>query len=145
MNDSFCKTYKASKKGFYKYVMLFITILPVILFVVDSKEFLAKPAGIVVLFAVIALLYWIYFDTYYKIENNTLYYKTAFLKGEIAINTIKEINAGKTLYAGYKPAVGIKGLIIKFEKYNEIYIAPKSNDEMIADLLKLNPDIRITK
>ncbi|MCB9173471.1 MAG: PH domain-containing protein [Flavobacteriales bacterium] len=144
MSASFSKKYKASKKGFYKYIMWFMTLLPFILFFVDSKEFLAKPAGIVVLFAAIGLLYWLYFDTYYKIENNLLFYKTAFIKGDIDILKIKEIEAGKTLFVGYKPAIGTKGMIIRSGKFNnEIYIAPINNQEMIDDLLKINPEIII--
>lgn len=145
MKASFSKRYKASKKGIFKYIMILMTIFPFVLFFMDSQEFLAKPVGIIVLFAAIGLLYWLYFGTYYKIENNLLFYKSAFLKGEIAIASIREINVGKTLYAGYKPAIGIKGLIIQYEKYNEIYIAPESNEEMIADLLQLNPEIVVKK
>lgn len=142
MSVSFSKTYKASKKGLYKYIVILMTLLPFYLFIVDSEEFLAKPAGIVVLFVVIGFLYWMYFDTYYKIENNLLYYKTGFLKGDIDILKIREIEAGKTLFVGYKPAIGMYGLIIRYGKFkDEIYIAPISNQEMIDDLLKLNPEI----
>ena len=46
------------------------------------------------------------------------------------------------MWTGIKPALAKKGLIIKY-KYNEIYIAPQSNAELVADLLYINPEIKI--
>jgi hypothetical protein len=86
---------------------------------------------------------WIYIDTIYKIENNELIYRSGFLKGKIEIQNIKEILKGKTMWSGIKPALAGKGLIIKYNKYEEIYVAPVNNDEMIADLLKINSEIKI--
>ena len=87
------------------------------------------------------LLIWIYVDTSYKIENDKFKYHSAFLRGEIEISKIREIAQGKTLYSGIKPALATNGIIIRYEKYNEIYVAPENNDILIADLLKLNASI----
>lgn len=46
------------------------------------------------------------------------------------------------MWAGTKPALAKNGLIIK-HKYNEVYIAPQSNAELVADLLYINPKIKI--
>jgi hypothetical protein len=93
----------------------------------------------------LVLIFWIYFDTFYKIENNELIYRSGFLRGKIKIPTIKEIIIGKTIYSGIKPALAKNGLIIKFNKYEEIYIAPINNNELISDLLKKNSEIKITE
>ncbi len=47
------------------------------------------------------------------------------------------------MWSGIKPALARNGLIIRYHKYDEIYIAPESNDEMIDDLMKLNPSIKV--
>jgi len=49
------------------------------------------------------------------------------------------------MWSGTKPALARNGLIIKFNKYDEIYIAPERNNELISDLLKVNPEIKITE
>jgi len=89
------------------------------------------------------LLIWIYFDTYYIIDGQILKYHSAFIKGEIEISNIREVVKGKTSWVGIKPALARKGLIIKFNKFDEIYISPISNDMMISDLIEINPNIKI--
>ena len=91
-----------------------------------------------------ALLLWIYFGTSYQLTNTDLLYRSGPIRGKIRIDEIREIVTGKTLYAGLKPATAGKGLIIKFRKYDEIYISPLSNEVFIAEILKRNPDIVIT-
>ena len=44
-----------------------------------------------------------------------------------------------------KPATALKGLIIKYNKYDEIYISPKTNESFVAEILKLNPEVKINR
>lgn len=67
------------------------------------------------------------------------------MKGEIEISKIREIIKGKTIWTGVRPALATKGLIIKYNKYNEVYIAPENNDKVIEDLLKINEQIIISE
>lgn len=100
---------------------------------------------VVIPFMIIAaLLLWIYFGTHYQLTDTELIYRSGPLRGRIPLNRIREIVKGKTLYAGIKPATAGKGLIIKFGKYDEIYISPNSNDSFIAEILKRNPEIIIS-
>ena len=61
------------------------------------------------------------------------------------IPEIREIAKGKTMYAGLKPATASKGLIIKFGKYDEIYISPATNELFVSEILKRNPEIVVSK
>ncbi len=45
---------------------------------------------------------------------------------------MKEILKGKTKRVGIKPALGRNGLIIKYIKFDAIYTAPESNDELMS-------------
>ncbi|WP_262713030.1 PH domain-containing protein [Subsaximicrobium wynnwilliamsii] len=72
-------------------------------------------------------------------------YRSGFLRGTAEIPNIKEIVKGKTMWSGMIPALAKNGLIIKFNAYDEIYIAPENNDDMISDLLKVNSQIKITE
>lgn len=101
---------------------------------------------IVIPFALISvLLLWIYFGTKYELTDTELIYRSGPLRGKIPIYQIREIVRGKTLYAGIKPATATKGLIVRFGKYDEIYISPDSNDRFVAEILKRNPKIIISE
>lgn len=92
-----------------------------------------------------ALLLWIYFGTHYTLTDSTLIYRSGPLRGKIPLNEIREIVKGKTLYTGIKPATAGGGLIIKFRKYDEIYISPDSNDAFISEIAKRNREIVISE
>ena len=92
---------------------------------------------------VVVLLFWMFFGTNYQLTKNELIYRCGPIKGKIKINRITEIIKGKTLWVGLKPATSRKGLIIKYDKYNEIYISPNTNESFIAELLILKSDIKI--
>lgn len=137
------KIYKANRKGFINYLLIVSVLFPVVIFFLDLNTFSEKPFIMLPLLSPIIILFWIYFDTYYQIENDQLIYRCGFLRGKVEIPKIKEITKGKTMWVGVKPALAKNGLIIRFSAYDEIYIAPQSNGEMIADLLKVNPNINI--
>ncbi|MGO3182207.1 MAG: PH domain-containing protein [Aequorivita sp.] len=123
-----------------------LSILIAIVVYITTDDFSwANLLILLVVSAVIGLILWIYFDTSYLIRKNKLYYKSGPFRGNIEINNIYEIIKGKTMWAGLKPATAQKGLIVKYNKYNEIYISPKNNDSFIAELLKLNSRIEITE
>lgn len=94
---------------------------------------------------VIALMFWLYFGTYYELSNNQLLYRSGPINGKIEISRIREISKGKTLWVGLKPATAKNGLIVKYDKYNEIYISPKTNESSIEKILELNSEIKITE
>lgn len=139
------KIYKANRKGFINYLLIGSVILPIVVFFLDKNTFSEKPFILLPLLSPLILIFWIYFDTSYKIENNELIYRSGFLRGKIKILNIKEILKGKTMWSGIKPALARNGLIIKYNKYDEIYISPENNDELISDLIKLNSEIKITE
>ncbi len=139
------KTYKANRKGFINYLLIAFLVLPICIFFLDKETFIEKPFILLPLLSPFILIIWIYFGTWYKIEKDKLIYRSGFLRGEIEIPRIKEIIKGKTMWSGIKPALAQKGLIIKYNRYDEIYIAPQSNDEIITDLLKINSTINIVE
>lgn len=137
------KIYKANRKGFINYLLIGSVVLPIVVFFLAKNAFTEKPFILLPLLTPFILIFWIYSDTLYKIENNELIYRSGFLRGKIEILNIKEIMKGKTMWSGIKPALARKGLIIKYNKYDKIYVAPENNDEMISDLLKINSEIKI--
>jgi len=98
----------------------------------------------ILLLLVGGLLLWLYFGTEYELTQSELKYKSGPLRGKIALEKISEIIKGKTMWTGIKPATAKNGLIIKYGKYNEIYISPNTNDTFVSKILELKNDIKIT-
>ena len=73
-----------------------------------------------------------------------LSYKSGPIRGQIEISRVREIVVGKTLWLGLKPATARNGIIVKYDKYNELYKSPETNDLFIQHLLKLDKGIKIT-
>lgn len=100
----------------------------------------------IVMLGVLALLLWSYFGTYYTLsKDNGLTYRSGLFSGTIKIERITEIIKGKTMWVGLKPATSRNGLIIKYDKYNEIYISPNTNESFVKKILELKSDIKITE
>jgi hypothetical protein len=140
MSVSFHKKYKAKKGWLIVATILFLIVLPIVLYLFEDEN--PDLLTFLLIYSLpMGLLFWMYFDTSYQIMNDKIYYRCAFLKGEIEIASIKELEVGATMYVGLKPALAFKGIIIKYGKYDDIYIAPENNDELANDLLAINPSI----
>ena len=137
------KIYKSKRGSLILILIIGVVLLFLIILFLQKRHLLENPLPLLILFLPMILLIWIYFDTYYIIDGQILKYHSAFIKGEIEISNIREVVKGKTSWVGIKPALARKGLIIKFNKFDEIYISPISNDMMISDLIEINPNIKI--
>jgi hypothetical protein len=100
---------------------------------------------IILVFGVVGLLFWMYFGTNYELSKDGFIYRNGPINGKISVNRITEIVKGKTLWVGLRPATSRKGLIVKYDKYNEIYISPKTNEAFIEKILELNNKIKISE
>jgi hypothetical protein len=137
------KIYRSPKDKLILNLIIAFMLLPVMVFVIDRGYFAENPFALLPLLLPLILILWVYFDTYYIIDGQNLKYHSAFLRGEIDIMKIREIVKGKTVWVGIKPALARKGLTIKFNRFDEIYISPAFNDDMISELIKINPDIKV--
>jgi hypothetical protein len=137
------KIYKAKKGSLIHIIILLLVGLPFFIYLIDSETIEAYPIILLPLISPLIFILWFYLGTSYKLESDQLYYKSGFIKGRIPIFEIREIQKDTTLWAGLKPALSSGGIIIKFGKFDEIYIAPENNEELIKDLLKINPLIKI--
>jgi hypothetical protein len=124
--------------------VIIIIIIALLLFAV-----LSAVNGIYIITGILTVVtvyfIWMLFDTYYTLEDGALLYKCALIKGSIAIDTITEIVKGKTQYSGVKPALASKGLIVKYNRWDDIYISPKDAGLFIDRLKEINPDIKVTE
>ena len=100
--------------------------------------------SVLILLLVCGFLLWSYYGTYYELTQMHIKYNCGPIKGKVEIKEIREIIKGQTLWVGLKPATARKGLIIKYGKFDEIYISPETTDGFINRLLELNDAIKIT-
>ena len=100
--------------------------------------------SVLILLLVCGFLLWSYYGTYYELTQTQLKYNCGPIKGAVEVKEIREIIKGQTLWVGLKPATARKGLIIKYGKFDEIYMSPETTDEFINRLLELNDAIKIT-
>jgi hypothetical protein len=94
---------------------------------------------------VFILLTWIFFGTHYVLNHQSLSYTSGPFRGKIEIASIREIIVGQTLWVGLKPATARKGLLIKYNKYDELYISPITNASFIESILNLKSDIKVSQ
>ena len=81
--------------------------------------------------------------TYYRISNDKLYYRNGLIGGSLEIKKIRKLKVNQTHWVGFKPALATRGIIIIYNKYDEIYVSPRQRDEFIQSLLAINPQINL--
>lgn len=130
--------------GFLWLVVIFLIIIP--FFPENTEETGASIViGFVVLYSISGMFVWMLLDTNYKIKNNELFYCSGPVRGSIEIKTIRKIERWNKWYvmSFIKPALHKDGLIIYYEKFNDIFISPKNKEDFIAALREINPDIEV--
>lgn len=90
-----------------------------------------------------ALLLWVWFGTYYIIEDQQLLYRSGPIHGVIDIASINKITVDKTSFVGLKPSLDSRGCVIAYNKYDEIYLSPKDQSGFVQQLVKINPAIEV--
>ena len=130
-------------KWVYAILIIFLIVLTIPALLEDSYEPLIAISSIdLVLFL---FLFWTYRTTNYTINDTILHWKSGPFHGKIVINSITKINHhnGIIVPTFWKPALSHIGLIITYNKFDDIYISPENSTEFIAQLLKTNPNITI--
>lgn len=95
-------------------------------------------------FAAVAFLLWLWYGTSYRIDDTYVHYRSGPFRGKITINTVREVQRDVTLWVGFRPALARKGIIVKYNKYDEIYFSPDNNDAFISALRKVSAEIAVT-
>lgn len=90
---------------------------------------------------VTGLVVWIYFTTYYVIEDDTLRVRSAFINKLIPIYDIRSIK--QTFNPLSSPALSMDRLEILYETHSTVLISPENRDVFLEELKKRNPSIRI--
>ena len=104
---------------------------------------IADSVAIGIWLLVAAYYTWQWFGTFYEIRNGELFYRSGFTKGSIQISKIRKIETHTRSWANTNAAIANKGMMITYNKWDEVYIAPKDEAAFLAALLQINPEIEI--
>jgi len=134
--------FPAKKKGFFIYPLV-TSLIPLVILYAHEGDLKDIAFELLLSLLPVALLIWVYFSTTYKVEGHYFHYRSAFIKGRIDILSITRLDVGKSLWVGTKPALGRKGIIITYNRFDEIYIAPLSNSDVVKELMRIHPSIEV--
>lgn len=99
--------------------------------------------GYVVLATTLLLVFFFSKTTRYLIEGDKLIVKSAWIVYEkIDIGAIRRIErSGSVLSA---PALSLDRIVVKYNKFDEVYLSPKDKQAFARDLQSVNPAIEIS-
>jgi hypothetical protein len=135
------KSYRVKKGKGIKLLLVIFALLPLLIYLIEKPGLDQKLWLILLSIIPFVVVSWVFFGTSYWIDNHRFHYRSGFLKGNLDIHQISQVEMNKTLWSGLKPAMASNGMIIKM-KYDEIYVAPEDDEEMIGDFLRINPEIK---
>lgn len=99
-----------------------------------------------ILFSLIIPVYslWMWFGTNYVIADKLLIARSGPMLFKVPINQIKVIRLNQNAFGKlWKLSTSWRTMLIEYNKTESIFISPVGQDEFIADLMKINPDIEI--
>lgn len=118
-----------------------------LLLVLLAREFWTSgftvSTGVVCLLqlAVLGLLLWFWFGTRYTLDGSTLFYTAGPVHGSIDVHRITRIKTSQRLWSGLRPALGFHGVVVCYNRWDEIYLSPKDKERFIAQLRAVNEAI----
>ncbi|MFM2229653.1 MAG: hypothetical protein RL607_911 [Bacteroidota bacterium] len=137
--------YFSSKNRFTTWILWGLVVgMSVLLVNAYRENNLSWPAGIVMGLVTLFIL-WVLLDTRYVLRNNILLYRSGPIRGRIAVDHIRKIRKHSGLFVPVtlKPALDVKGFIITYNQFDDIFVSPKNADAFLDELVKINPEIEV--
>ncbi|CAM4097187.1 MULTISPECIES: PH domain-containing protein [Flavobacterium] len=139
--------YRSSISIFNKVILyaIIILLIGVIISSTNFKDTIAVIISFIINGSCIGLLFWILINTKYTIKNSQINCYSGPFKKTIKIDTINRIDFhdGIIIPVSLKLALNSEGIIIRYNKFDDIYISPKQNKKFINELIAINPNIQI--
>jgi hypothetical protein len=76
----------------------------------------------------------IYKTTYFRLEEDYLFCKSLVFTKEISYSSIRKIERQKGIYAGIKFSTAWKGIIVHYNKYDELLISPENEELFLGKI-----------
>ena len=142
------KVFKARTDALFNGLMIFsiaVCVLPIWPLLRSGISGIEELITFVILAATTLMMISFYTHTYYQIDGDELRWRSSILFGKFSVSSIREVVVNQTLWVGTKPATARNGVIIYYNKYDEIYYSPADNEAFLAALLEINPEIEVVR
>ena len=142
------KVFRTRTDALFNGLMIFsiaLCVIPMWPFLRSGISGIEAVIAFVILAATTLMMIAFYTHTYYRIEGNELRWRSSILFGKFSISSIHKIAVNQTLWVGTRPATAKNGVIIYYNKYDEIYFSPSDNEAFVAALLEINPEIKVVR
>lgn len=130
-----------ASKGNYRWLLMVSVIIPLgyIWFLYQYSSMLL-PFSYVTFLPFVFLL-WIYLTTSYGIQDEWIYYRSAFIRGSFSISSITEIRMSKRPERGQRPAMANTGMLIIYGSGEKVFIAPSKPHVFLNTVRKINKNV----
>jgi hypothetical protein len=137
--------FKSEKSALVALVIFSITAVIVTVLITEIIYHSGKDILMPLLLMIpVGFLLWLWFGTGYEIADGVFHYRSGPFSGNILIGSIREIRKSNSLsFAGIKPALSTSGLVIFYNKYDELFISPEDKKTFIEELQRYNPSIKL--
>jgi uncharacterized membrane protein YdbT with pleckstrin-like domain len=81
--------------------------------------------------------------TYFILDHDKLICKCLFFKREIPYSNIRKVEKQTGIYAGIKFSTAWRGLVVYYNKYDDLLISPEKELEFMHEIQKKCPTIQI--
>lgn len=142
------KVFKARTDALFNGLMIFsiaVCVLPIWPLLRSGISGIEELITFVILAATTLMMISFYTHTYYRIDGDELRWRSSILFGKFSVSSIRKVVVNQTLWVGTKPATARNGVIIYYNKYDEIYFSPADNEAFVAALLEINPEIEVVR
>jgi hypothetical protein len=129
--------YRAKKDYTFLIVFLFVLLLysGISLFTIIYEDDCSVIWVFLIVLTFLALLFIsIYKTTYFRLDQHNLFCKSLIFKKEIPYSSIRKVEKQQGIYAGVKFSTAWKGIIVHYNKYDELLISPENEEIFIVKI-----------
>ena len=129
--------FRAKKDYTFLIVFLFVLLLysGISLFTIIYEDDCSVIWVFLIVLTLLALLFIsIYKTTYFRLDQHNLFCKSLIFKKEIPYSSIKKVEKQQGIYAGVKFSTAWKGIIVHYNKYDELLISPENEEIFIVKI-----------
>jgi hypothetical protein len=138
--------FKTKKDYTFLLVFLFVFLLYTcisIFIIIYENDYPVIGAFLVILTLLAGLFIAIYKTTFFRLDENYLFCKSLIFTKKIPYSSIRKVEKQQGIYAGIKFSTAWKGLVVHYNKYDELLISPDNEEIFLEKINEQMEAIRI--
>lgn len=121
-------------------IIAIMTILPLYSYWIEEESGMFVP--FLICWGCAGLVWWVAAKTYYLIDDTHVKYFCGPFRGKIEISKIRKIEYHDGWYIPtYKIGMDKKGVVIYYNKFDDIFLSPLELDDFIHKIMEKNPQV----